>query len=121
MAFKSKITAEQVEEIRSRRAAGEKYAAIAEDYEISASRVYELCNPEKQAAKKEYVKAWNARRKEENANSKAVATAEEEEEAAGLDLSNFTEDGYETDYGTPVASSDDEDEYEDEGEDDDIV
>jgi len=89
MAFQRKLTPEDVKAIIARRETGEAYGKIAPDFDVSTSRIYELCNPEKQAVKAEKLKAKNAAKKAAKKMSKAEV---EDDEIDDMDLAEVGED-----------------------------
>jgi Zn-dependent peptidase ImmA (M78 family) len=104
MAFLRKLSDEQVAEILERRSTGESYQKIAADYDVSASRIYELTHPEKQAEKA-------AKLKEKNAAKRAAKKAEETGGEEAEDLGDLDLTGVDEDDGAEVEA---EDEAEDE-------
>lgn len=92
MAFARKLTDEQVAEIIERRGTGESYKKISADYDVSASRIYELTHPEIQAAKAEKVKARNAAKRAEAKAAAALDTDEDDSELLDLDVDNADAD-----------------------------
>jgi len=88
MAFLRKLTDEQVAEIIERRSTGESYKKISLDYDVSASRIYELTHPEVQAAKQAKVKAKAAAAR---AAKKAAAADTDDEDMDDIDLSGVDE------------------------------
>jgi hypothetical protein len=94
MAFKTKLTKEQVAEIISKREQGMAYEKIGQEYGVSGSRVYELTHPEKQAEKAAALKAKHAAERAEKKASKKASKSEglTEEEAADLDLDDVDAD-----------------------------
>jgi|SRR5215204_2419879 len=91
MAFLRKLTDEQVAEIVERRSTGESYAKIAADFDVSASRIYELTHPEKQAEKAEKLKAKNAVKRAEKKAQQTDESQNDGEDLSDLDLSNVDE------------------------------
>lgn len=85
MPFTRKLSPEQVEQIIARRATGESYTKIAPDFGVSVSRIYELCNPEKQAEKALKLKAKNAAKKAEKAALKGTPVVDAEIDEMNLD------------------------------------
>jgi hypothetical protein len=97
MAFLRKLTDEQVAEIIERRSTGESYKKISLDFDVSASRIYELTHPEVQAAKAEKLKAKNAAAKA--AKKAAVAEDDDDDSMEDLDLSEVDDSAESEDLG----------------------
>lgn len=93
MPFVRKLTDEQIATIIERRSTGESYQKIAVDFDVSASRIYELTHPEKQAEKAAKLKEKNAAKRAANKAAKAPATAPETDaEVQDMDLSSVDEE-----------------------------
>lgn len=92
MPYKRKLTEEQVQQIIDERAKGTAYNTIAEQFGVSGSRIYEITNPEKQAEKREKMKAWRKANKPANKQRAAREDGMSDDEMEQLELEPEPED-----------------------------
>jgi transposase len=99
--YAAKLTQEQVKEIVQKRAEGMAYNAIAAEFGISGSRVYELTHPEKQAEK---AAALKAKRQANKKPRKGRAEADSE----GVDEMDVDDVDYDDDDNEGLVLTDEE-------------